>query len=87
MKSGSLSRVAFDLNLSMMLVDDPVGNGETEAHAAFLGRKEGIKEFLQVFGRDPNPGILDREFHPAVILQDPCAEIEPASLSAWPGRH
>ena len=68
MEGRSLSRVAFNLNLSMMLVDDPVGDGEAEANAHFFGRKEGIKEFLQVLGRDSNPGILNGEFHPPVIF-------------------
>ena len=72
--------VALDLDLSVMLVDDPMGNGEAQAHASLLGRKERIEEFFHVLGRDADPGVPERELDPPVILRDLGAQSEPASL-------
>ena len=44
-----------------MILDDPLRQGQPEAHAVLLGRDEGLKHAAAELRRDSRTGIGDRE--------------------------
>ena len=59
---------AFHLNFSMVLVDDPVGDGEAEANPTFFRGEERIEEFIHIFTGDTYSRVLNGEMNPLTIF-------------------
>lgn len=64
----SLTYRAGYLNVAVMLLNDLVCDGQTQAgscvhRACVSGRKEWIEDVLQVFGCDSMSGIFDVDLH------------------------
>ncbi len=53
--------MAFDLNRAVELFDDPLGDRQTKAQPAALGRHEIVENRRQAFRRDPRTGIADAD--------------------------
>src|SRR4029077_5714097 len=62
---GSMSGFAVNLNHSVVLVVDPVGQGESQSSpfSCFLGREEGLKDALLCIGIHPCTGIGDTDLN------------------------
>ena len=80
MKDRSLSRAAFHLDLPVVLVDDPMGNGEAEADSSFLCRKERVEEFIDVLSRDTHAGVLYGELYPSIAFWNMTPQRQVATL-------
>jgi hypothetical protein len=70
-KEGTVTRAAADLDLTMVLVDDPMGDGKAEANPSLLRREEGVEQFIHIFGDNTRPGILDGKANPLAIFGFP----------------
>jgi hypothetical protein len=57
----ALTRLALDVELALMLADDTIGDGKSQADAfAFVfGSKEGLENLLHILFRDAHAGITD----------------------------
>jgi len=66
-KERSLPRGAFYLDLSVVLVNDSMGNGEAETNSPLFGGKERIEEFIHIFRRNANARVFYRELYPVMI--------------------
>ena len=54
-EGAALSRIAFNFNLSLMLLDDPVGDSKPRSSSDLhsLGCKSWIEDPTEILGRDP----------------------------------
>jgi hypothetical protein len=66
-KERSLPKGAFYLDLPMVLINDPMGNGEAKANSTLFGGKERIEEFIHIFRRNANARVFYRELYPVMI--------------------
>ena len=73
---GPLSGIALHLDLPVVLINDPMGNGESEPHASLLGREKGIKELFHIFRRNTPSGVSNRKLNPSVVLHDMSCQCE-----------
>jgi hypothetical protein len=60
-KAGETAGLAFNLNITAMLLDDAVTYGQTQADslADVLGREKWIKHTTDMFGSDPGTVIFE----------------------------
>ena len=56
-KSRSFADLTLHYDISAMLLDDLMRDGEPEAAPLFFSREKRIKDVLQIFLRDPHTGI------------------------------
>ena len=64
----------------MVLVDDPVSDGEAKANASLFCGEEGIKQFIHVPRRNTDARILNGELNPLMIIWHRCAQTQLAAL-------
>ena len=64
---GPLPGLALDGDGAVVLLDDPMSNGEAEAEPLRLRGDEGVEDALQKLRRDPLPFIPDLDFHQGAV--------------------
>jgi hypothetical protein len=67
-KEGPLSRGTFHLNFPMVLVNDAMGDGETETNPSFFCGEERVEEFIYIFAGDTYSRVLDGDMDPLTIF-------------------
>ena len=69
-ESSALTYLTIDVDLSLMLLNDTVGDGESKPHALAVGfrGKKRLKNSLHIIFRDAEAGVAYLNLNPILIL-------------------